>query len=300
MLEKMEGRYLKTFLAVWEQRSFSKAAEQLGYVQSTVTVHISLMEEALGVKLFTRLSRGVEPTEAGIKAAAYVYQWEQLGRALEAELSSDGEPAGIVRVRLLESLCVSVLPEFLQQFLKGYPRIKLRLETGFMQDIAEAVRSRQADYGIVPRDPESDDLHFTRLMEDELLCVASPELAARIERFGWKSAGEEPVLSFGSRCMYQTAAGQVLSAAGADHIRYTEFASLDLIRQTTAAGLGIAFLPAVTVKKELLTGRLASIPLDCPVKLAYGLIERKDRYSSPAGETFKNSLISSFATFPIQ
>ncbi|MCF2944784.1 LysR family transcriptional regulator [Paenibacillus tarimensis] len=300
MLEKMEGRYLKTFLAVWEQRNFSKAAEYLGYVQSTVTVHISLMEEALGVKLFTRLSRGVEPTEAGIKAAAYIYQWEQLGRALEAELSSGGEPAGVVRIRLLESLCVSVLPGFLQQFLKSYSGIKLRLETGFMQDIAEAVRARQVDFGIVPKDPESDDLHFTLLMEDELLCVAAPELAARIERSGWKSAGEEPVLSFGSRCMYQTAAGQVLSAAGVDRIRYTEFASLDLIRQTTAAGLGIAFLPAVTVRGELSSGILASIPLDNPVKLGYGLIERKDRYINPAGETFKNSLISSLDLFPIQ
>ncbi|WP_309273281.1 LysR family transcriptional regulator [Paenibacillus sp.] len=70
-IELLEGRFSKTFIVVMEEQSFSRAADKLGYVQSTVTTHIQLLEQACGQKLFHRLSRGVKPTAAGEKLMKY-------------------------------------------------------------------------------------------------------------------------------------------------------------------------------------------------------------------------------------
>jgi len=291
MLDKIEGRFLQTFLAVWEEQSFSRAAERLGYVQSTVTVHIGLMEEAVGEKLFVRLPRGVEPTEAGRKTAAFVYRWAQLARSFEEELKEAGEPAGIVRVRALESFSASRLPAVLHGFLPQYPRVKLALETGFLHDIAEAVRLHRADIGIVPRDPGHPELAFELLVEEALVCVAAPPLAERVARGGWTAAEDEPVLTFGSRCVYTTMAGQVLAAAGTQP-PYAEFASVEMIRQTVAAGLGLAFLPESAVRSQLADGSLGSIPLERPILLQHGVITHRERGLGRAGRLFHEHLLS--------
>ncbi len=298
MLERMEGRFLQTFLAVWEERSFSRAAERLGYVQSTVTVHIGLMEEAVGDKLFIRLPRGVEPTEAGRKTAEFVYRWAELARSFEEALRDTGEPAGLVRVRALESFCVDRLPAVLHRYLPAHPRVKLELETGFLQDIAEAVRMHRADIGIVPRDPEHPELAFEPLLEEELVCVAAPQLAERIASSGLAAAQHEPVLTFGSRCVYTAMASQVMAAAGASP-QLAEFASVEMIRQTVGAGLGLAFLPESSVQPQLVDGSLQRIPLDRAYRLQHGLISHKERGMSRAASVFHDCLLATLRPDPL-
>ena len=83
MLDKLDGRVIQTFIAVFEEKSISRAAERLGYVQSTVTIQLRALEEAFGERLFDRLPRGVEPTEAGVKAAPYFYRFIQLGEVMQ-------------------------------------------------------------------------------------------------------------------------------------------------------------------------------------------------------------------------
>ena len=67
----MDWEIVLTFLTVMEEKNFSRAADKLGYVQSTVTTHIAQLEKASGKKLFDRLPRGVEPTEAGTALARF-------------------------------------------------------------------------------------------------------------------------------------------------------------------------------------------------------------------------------------
>lgn len=102
MLERLDGRFLVTFLAVWKEGTISGAAAKLGYVQSTVTAHIQLLEQSCGQKLFHRLPRGVKPTEAGEKLARYARQFAQLGQSLQEALNSLEQPRGAVWIRALE------------------------------------------------------------------------------------------------------------------------------------------------------------------------------------------------------
>jgi LysR family transcriptional regulator, cell division regulator len=103
VIELLEGRFFKTFIAVIEEKSFSRAADKLGYVQSTVTSHIQLLEQACKQKLFHRLSRGVKPTEAGEKFLKYAYQFIHLGTSIEEAMNELEQPGGTVHLRMQES-----------------------------------------------------------------------------------------------------------------------------------------------------------------------------------------------------
>lgn len=292
MLDKLEGRFFITFLSVLEEGSFSRSADKLGYVQSTVTAHIQQLENACGQKLFHRMPRGVQPTEAGHSLAEYARQFRQLGTLLEEQMTRFDEPRGEVRMRTMESFCVTRLGRFLPGFFSEYPDVTLRLDTGFQGDIVEETLRHAIDFGIVPRDPGRDDLLFEPLVTEPMVFAASPTLADRINRSGWESLNQERIIGFGPRCLYQTVAGSLLEGNGLRGLDQVEFPSTELIRQMVSYGRGVAFLPRAAITEQLNSGSIAEIPLADPVTLTHGLITHKDRALSAAAKIFKSRLIA--------
>ncbi|WP_123042353.1 LysR family transcriptional regulator [Cohnella candidum] len=295
MLDKLEGRFFVTFLAVLEEGSFSQAADKLGYVQSTVTAQIRQLEQTCGQTLFQRLPRGVVPTEAGREMADYARRFRRLGEMLEERMSRLEEPRGTVVLRTMESFCVTRLSGFLPGFLGEYPEIRLRLETGFQSDIVDQVARHAADIGIVPRDPGRDDLTFEPLVDEKMIFAASAELARGIEDEGWSALNGRPAIGFGRSCLYRAVAGKLLGEQGAPVPEETEFPSTELIRQMVAAGHGVAFLPEIAVRGEIASGRVAEIPMPREVRLTHGLITRKDRVLNAPARALRNKLSAYFA-----
>lgn len=292
MLDKLEGRYFITFLSVLEEGSFSRSADKLGYVQSTVTSHIQQLELACGQKLFNRMPRGVQPTDAGISLAEYARQFRQLGTLLEEQMTRFNEPRGEVRLRTLESFCVTRLGKFLPNFFSEYPDVILRLDTGFQGDIVEETVRHAIDFGIVPRDPGRDDLLFEPLIDEPMTLVASRAIAEQANEAGWQSLSREQVIGFGTRCLYQTVASSLLEGQGLQTLQQVEFPSTELIRQMISHGRGVAFLPLAAIKEHLESGVIAEIALTEPVSLTHGVITHKDRALSAAAKIFKARLLT--------
>lgn len=295
MIDRLDGRIVQTFIAVWEERSISRAAERLGYVQSTVTFQLKALEEAFGGKLFERLPRGVEPTAAGVKAAPFFYRFVQLGEVMQEAMFGSGEIVGEVRVRLLESFCVTHIPSFFHRFLQQFPRIKVRMETGFQQDIVYELLRHRLDFGIVPTNPEDERLIYYPLAADELVCAAPRRLAdASNADYSWLK--RETVISFGGRCLYHTAAAQALARLGMGPVDQLEFASLEMIKQMVAEGMGVAMLPVSAIKGELERGDICAVPLDRSYPIQHGLIMHRDRELGVAAMRFREALIGWFGT----
>ncbi|UKS26842.1 LysR family transcriptional regulator [Paenibacillus sp. HWE-109] len=295
MLEQLDGRSMKTFITVMEEKSFSKAALKLGYVQSTVTMHIHQLEQTIGQPLFRRLPRGVELTPAGREVAPYAYRYLQLGESLQDKLSGLQEPKGVVRLRALESFCVPHIPRLLPSFFEQYPLIQLQLENGFHRDITQDVSAYRIDLGIVPRDPESRQLTFIPLIRDELIWVGAPALVQRIELEGWEAVANTQVIGFGGRCVYQTMAAQFLADQGQSAFAPMEFESSAMIKQTLMVGMGLALMPLSAVTEELQTGKLKRMPQEKTIPLEHGLIYRAGKELSPAVNACKEHLISCFS-----
>lgn len=295
MIEQLDGRSLKTFVTVMEEKSFSKAAIKLGYVQSTVTAHIHQLEQTLGQTLFERLPRGVELTAAGREVAPYAYRYLQLGESLQDKLSGMQEPKGTVRLRALESFCVPHLPQLLPSLFERYPQIQLQLETGFHSDITQEVSAYRVDLGIVPRDPEQRQLTFIPLVEDELIWVGAPRLIRLIEREGWEAAAHLPVIGFGGRCIYQTLAAQCLTDKGQTGFSSLVFDSSEMIKQTLMHGMGLSLMPRTAVQEEMQAGKLLRLESEQGVPLRHGLIHRAGKDLSAPVKACKEHLIACFA-----
>lgn len=291
MIEKLEGRFLVTFLAVLEEKSFSKAAERLGYVQSTVTSQMRQLEEAAGQKLFDRLPRGVELTGAGRKLEIYARRFVQLGRELEEQMNEEGAPRGIVRLRVLESFAAAALWGPLRSFMEAYPDIEVQIEAGFQAETLEAVRSRQADMGLVPADPCAADLAFDPLLEDELLWIAAPREAEAVGREGWSAVRRMRIAGFGERCMYSHAAEAQLAAQRTAPAGRAEFASMDMIKRAAGSGWALALVPRSAVAAELAAGVLAEcVPLGRQ-PICHGLIRHKQREAGRAAQLLHRYLL---------
>src|SRR3954452_18562773 len=119
---------LLDFLAVARARSFTRAAAQLGVSQSTLSHTIRELEERLGVRLLTRTTRSVSPTEAGERLLRNIGpRFEEI----EAELTSIAElrnkPAGTVRITATEFAIDTVLLPKLAKMLREYPDIRVEM-----------------------------------------------------------------------------------------------------------------------------------------------------------------------------
>src|SRR5580698_2385596 len=116
MNQLLDLRQVRTFLEVARTRSFTRAAAQLYYAQSSVTAQVQLLEKDLGLPLFNRLGRQVELTSAGRQFLSYAERLICLAEEARLSVQKNGEIAGPLVVSASESLLTYRLPELLRTF----------------------------------------------------------------------------------------------------------------------------------------------------------------------------------------
>ncbi len=116
----MENRNLYTFKKVCEFNGITKAAEQLGYAQSTVTAQIKQLENELGVKLFERYGNAICITEVGEKLLEYSNEIFRITDRFLDSVHEESKTSGSLRIAAVDSVCMTVLPSILNQFIQKY------------------------------------------------------------------------------------------------------------------------------------------------------------------------------------
>lgn len=169
---------LRAFVAVAEQGSFSKAAEQLGLSASSLSQIIRSFEERLGVRLLHRTTRSVALTEAGERLLLRV---RPALAELDAALTDVGHfrenPAGIVRVRCLRHAFRAHVAPILAEFHRAYPDIKLDI---LIDDTITDIVAGGFDVGFTLGEVIEKDMVGVRLGGDmRQIAVASPDYIAR-------------------------------------------------------------------------------------------------------------------------
>lgn len=295
MLDKLDGRQIATVWAVAQAKNISQAAEQLGYVQSTVTSHVQSVEKIVGHALFHRLPRGVELTEAGAIFVKYIERWQQLSSELNEELLEGHQLVGEVTISILESFCTTRMPAMLKSIFRKHPGIKLQLIPGFMDDTCHRVLQGECELGIVPCRPQMDGVEFVSLIRERMVWVVSVNMRSQWDKQGWEAFEMVRVIGFGPQCAYQTMAFELLQERGLNPIQYSTFHSIEMMKQTIKLGLGMALLPYSAVWEEVEQGELACLPLR-EQYLTHGLIWKKGDDLSPAAITIRDILVNNFMT----
>lgn len=294
MLNQVEGRFIESFIAVYEEKSFSRAAVKLGYVQSTITTHIKTLERILDTKLFHRLPRETKATDIGERFLIYAYQFKNLTQKLEGDLVELNQANGSIKVMMQESFFLTHMPSFYDFFNEKFSHMKIMTQAGFYQDILDHILNFSIDFGIVPVDPERNDIHFYPLFKEEMIFVTSPEVAIKIKQQGMSLLHKEPLLSNGNTCVYDKKAKSILIANKINYSHSIELPSLEMIKVMMLNGSGFSLLPKKSVKKELDNGKLLEIPFETKVEFTQGLICHKNIEHSYIFRLFKENILEYF------
>ena len=172
----MELRNLITFLKIVETGSFSKAAEQLRYSQSTVTVQIQQLEEELNVQLFDRIGKKIYVTEKGRELETHAQKMIDLSQKIASIGGEELELQGTLRIAALDSLLTASLPSILREFHSRYPKVDIIVKTADnVFDAERQLSQNEVDLAIVTHDKRSTK-HFAKtiLKETRFVFAAAP------------------------------------------------------------------------------------------------------------------------------
>lgn len=278
----MESGDLKIFQAVALERSITKAAARLGYVQSNVTARIQQLEAEVGTPLFYRLSRGVALTPAGENLLKYA---DRIVRLLEEALKStqySEVPSGPLRIGSLETTAATRLPGIIREYHKLYPEVKLSLVTGHTSELIQSVLGYEVDCAFISGSLEHPELEVLTAFEDELVLVAEPAQENMHE------ALKMPVLFFGKGCFHRDWLEQWLHEENALPVNIMEFGrTFEAIMGGVAAGIGVSVMTRSSVKELEAAGKVRCFPIS--EKYRHSLVSfiyRRDLFRTSAFEKF--------------
>jgi len=277
---------LTAFLAVAEERSFTRAAARLGMSQSALSQIVRRLEERLGLRLLTRTTRSVAPTEAGERLL------ETLAPALSdvdariAALSALSErPAGVIRITSVEHAAETVLWPALRTFLRTYPDIKVEiiLDYGLTDIVAERL-----DAGVRLGEQVDKDMIAVRISPDIPMVIAGAP-----SYLGRKPQPKVPQDLVHHQCINlrlgasrENAPWRFRKGEREPHVRVdgpVAYNSLAMIRQAALDGFGLGYLTRDSVQRDLDEGRLISVLADwCPPLPAYHIYYPSRRQQLPA------------------
>ena len=168
----MDMRRLRYFNTIADYGSFSAASRRLKIAQPALSRQIRLLEEELGVELFTRSLNGVVPTEAGNRLYRHVQALlHQFGQTREIAQGELGGVAGEVAIGLPTTICAILAKPLLQEALQRYPKVRIRLVESLGSVIKEMVESGSLDLAVLYNAEATNRLAVDELMVEDLCLV---------------------------------------------------------------------------------------------------------------------------------
>jgi LysR family transcriptional regulator, transcriptional activator of the cysJI operon len=282
---------LQVFCRVVESGSFSEAAATCYLSQSAVSQRVRALERHYGRVLLERGRgrAGAEPTEAGQALYEGARQILEQVLAMETRLREmDGEVGGTIRLATVYSVGLHSLPPSLSRFIALHPQVNVRLEYARTNRILEMLRARRIDLGIVAY-PEADrDVEVIPFAREPMVCIAPPEHSfAALDAVPWELLRGEACVAFDRDIPTRRATDELLAAHGAPVRVVSEFDNIETIKRVVENSGGIAFVPEVTVRREVRDGTLIARPMTGgPIDRPTGLILRRGSVRSRAVERF--------------
>lgn len=278
----MEFRHLLTFKKIVELQSFTKAADNLGYSQPTITSHIQAMEEHLGVRLFDRIGKRIVLTDAGKQLIKYVSQIIDIYEQIE-DMAKDHEVAkGIIRIGAPETLTVYRLGPIIKEYRKIFPQVDIVLINDSNAPMYEKLNNGEIDIAFKITDSyEFKDYIAIHLAYESLVLVANSDCKINSLESNPEQLADESLIFNAKGCIYRTVFEDYLKSKQIVPRNSIELWSIEAIKQGVINGLGISVLPLITVKKDIEEGRLKA--LDLPLqsnRVSSQLIYHKNKWLS--------------------
>jgi DNA-binding transcriptional LysR family regulator len=285
---------LRVFVAVAERQHVTDAARALNLAQSAASHAIASLEARHGTKLFNRVGRNIELTQAGQAFLQEARAVLATAEAADLTLVEFGDlKRGVLSVQASQTIASYWLPRHLAAFRRAHPQIDIHLRIGNTAQVIGAIESGSAELGFVEGACYSEQLARTSIARDQLIVVVAPEheLATRkrlaptdLPKVDWvlrergsgtRSAFEDALVQMG----VETHALRVL----------LELPSNEAVRAAVEAGLGATAISASVAVASLEAGLLQQVDFRLPER-EFHVVTHRERNASRAAQAFLEML----------
>jgi len=289
--------HLRVFASVFKHRSFSKASEELHLTQPTVSDHIKALEEELNCRLFDRLSRKIIPTkEAGVligRASEIIEKVEGI-QGLLGEFRK--EIAGHLIIGASTIPATYILPGLTAAYRKKHSGVFFEIVVSDSRGIIDKVAGHDLLVGVVGAKLDRGQVHYTPLLDDELIAIASSSFT-KSRSLGLREIAALPMVmreqGSGTRGEFE----KILVKEGIDPHQLSIvglFGSTDAIKQAVKEGMGVSIISRRAVRDELRCNMLREIKIkDADMKRHFFIVTHGKRTLPHSYKGFLEYLLSS-------
>lgn len=284
----MELSQLAIFLAVAEERSFSRAAQKLLRTQPAISLAVQRLESELGETLVDRSLKDGTLTDAGKVVFEYARKFENVRRGLNNALTElRNLQTGRLTIGANESGALYLLTH-IDRFRQLYPGVKVEVRRSLSSRIPSDVLDNSVELGVVSYEPGDRNLHSQVIYTDSLCFVVFPEhpLSGRKEA-RITELGSETFIAHNVMSPYRQTVIRAFQKYQVPLNMTVEMPTLETIKQTVIRKMGVAFLPRMTVQAELHSGALVEVSVkEMKVERKIRLVHPSRRQLSHAAQAF--------------
>lgn len=286
-------RQLKVFEAVARHLSFSRAAAELHLTQPAVSTQIRTLEGHVGLALFEQLGKKTYLTQAGTEllqfSRAIIQQFHEADTAMAQHRGIAGGQLNVAVISAGDYF----FPQLMVAFARRHPGVQLNLTVHNREELLGQLAENRTDLAVMVRPPTQDDMQSDAFAPHPYVVVAAPDHALVGQaRIGMEELLQHPfvVREHGSdtwQSMEDAFGAHMDGMRVAMAIRSTE-----TIKQAVIAGIGLGFLSAHTIGRELADRSLVVLPVDgFPLMLNWYVVHRREKRLPPVARAFRAFLM---------
>ena len=284
----MQLRNLITFIHVAELGSFTKAADQLGYTQSTVSFQIKQLEEELDCLLFERINHTITLTERGQELVYYAHQVRALTDEFKEKTSREDQLAGHIRIVTPDSVCEDMVNSHYIDFHSKYPLISIQFATGDTAMLLDMLDHNEADI-IITLDRHCYNKDYVIAKEEQLSMHFVTNVGSKFagkQGLSIRDIANEPFVLTEYGQGYRRAFDSELVRRSIDITPVLEIGRTDMITSVLAKSNMISFLPDFVTKPLVDAGVLCYLDIcDMNIEIWKQLIYHKNKWLSKSLKT---------------
>lgn len=285
----MDMRQLKTFITIARLNSFTQAANQLGYAQSSITSQIQLLEKELGTRLFERFGKNISLTSEGKEFLVYAKQLLDLWEKAKGVVAFSEIPKGTLTIGVVESICAVKLPKFLKEYNKCYPDVEIILKIGTSCELQSLLRENQIDVAILLDQKISSPEFIIEFQQQEpvLLLAAPDHPLAEEESLYPEDVSKYSLILTGQDCICRNLFEKFLKDANVTPKLTIDTSNVQTIKELVISGFGITLLPRFAAIDEVKSNQLTELCWrGTALDIMTQVIRHKDKWISSALREF--------------
>jgi DNA-binding transcriptional LysR family regulator len=295
-------RQLKVFETVARHLSFSRAAEELHLTQPAVSLQVKKLEDHAGLPLFEQLGKKIHLTPAGVEmlhsSRIIIQQFKEVAQTMA---QFKGISGGALNVAVI-SAGDYFFPRLLVEFAKRHDGVTLNFDVCNREELLSQLDDNLTDLAIMVRPPLGIDTVNEPLAPHPYVVVAAPEHPLALQnKIALSRLAKEPFLirEKGSDTRQSMEEGFGAHMAGLNIAM--EIKSTETIKQAVIAGMGLSFLSAHTISRELEAGSLCVLDVvGFPLMLHWYVVHRQNKRLTPVAQAFKDFLMTDGGALIVQ